>query len=273
VLERSVDVAGVQVSLREASDDGEPPAILYVHGVPTSSWDWLPFLERTGGIAPDLPGFGRSAKPGHFDYSIAGYDRFLEAFAAAVGLHRLSLVLHDWGAVALAFAQRFPERIERLVLLGCLPLLPGFRWHRMARMWRRPLLGELSMGFSTKAGFRRLSRELTATPGPLPDEFVDAVWRHFDHGTQRAVLKLHRSAPEWLLARAGERLGELRCPALILWPAEDPCGDARFGRAYADALGGEARLELVENAGHWPWLDRTDLVERTAEFLRSASVG
>ena len=40
----------------------ESAPVLYVHGVPTSSDDWLPFLDRTGGLAPDLLGFGRSAK-------------------------------------------------------------------------------------------------------------------------------------------------------------------------------------------------------------------
>jgi pimeloyl-ACP methyl ester carboxylesterase len=245
---------------------GDAPA-LYVHGVPTASWDWLPFLERTGGIAPDLPGFGRSAKPADFDYSIPGYDRFLESFVGALGLERFSLVIHDWGSVGLAFAQRQPERIERLVVCGgCVPLVPGYRWHRIARIWRRPLLGELFMGFTTRFGFRQLSRESNLTPGPLPNEFIDRVWEHFDHGTQRAILKLYRSSPEEVLERAGERLGELRCPALVLWPTADPYLPAEFGRAYADALGGEVTLEMVE-AGHWAWLDRPEVVERTAEFI------
>jgi pimeloyl-ACP methyl ester carboxylesterase len=237
--------------------------------VPTGSWEWTAFLERTGGVAPDLPGFGRSDKPAHFPYSIEGYDRFLEAFSASLGLERFSLVVHDWGGAALAFAQRFPDRIERLVVFSCVPLLPGYRWHRIARIWRTPLLGELFMGFSTRWGFKYLSREANVSPGPLPDEFIDAFWPHFDHGTQRAILKLYRSAPEEALARAGRRLGELRCPALILWSTKDPYIPAEFGQAYAEALGDEARLEMVE-AGHWPWLDRPELIERSAAFLAAS---
>jgi pimeloyl-ACP methyl ester carboxylesterase len=263
VVERRAEVGGIEVHWRESS---ERRPVLYVHGVPTASWDWLPFLERSGGVAPDLPGFGESAKPGDFDYSIAGYDRFLEAFADAAGLDRFSLVLHDWGAVGLALAQRFPERVERLVMFGSVPFLPGYRWHRIARIWRTPLLGELFMGFGSKWAFRRFSAEASSTPGPLPDSFVDRVWKDFDHGTQRAILKLYRSAPEEVLARAGEGLGGLRCPALVLWPTEDPYFPAKFGQAYAGALGGEAELELVE-AGHWSWLDRPELVERAAAFL------
>jgi haloalkane dehalogenase len=113
VAERREAVAGMVIRWREASTDGRPP-VLYLHGVPDSSWLWLPFLGRTGGIAPDLPGFGQSAKPAYFDYSLDGYARFLEEFTAAAGLERVSLVLHDWGGVGLAFAQRFPERIVAL---------------------------------------------------------------------------------------------------------------------------------------------------------------
>src|SRR5918997_2534070 len=140
ITERTVEVAGLEVHVRQAGD----APILYLHGVPTHSRDWVPFLERFGGIAPDLPGFGRSSKPADFDYSIGGYERFVEGFAAAVGLDRLSLVLHDWGGVGLAFAQRFPERIERLVLFPIVPFLPDYRWHRVARAWRTPALGELT---------------------------------------------------------------------------------------------------------------------------------
>jgi pimeloyl-ACP methyl ester carboxylesterase len=164
--------------------------------------------------------------------------------------------MHDWGSVGLAFAQRFPERIERIVLLGAVPLVPGYRWHRVARAWRTPIVGELTMGFTTRFGFRR----------SLPRELADRAYDDFDHGTQRAILKLYRSAPAELLARRGERLGELRCPALLLWPTDDPYIGAEFGQAYADALGGEVELELVQ-AGHWPWLDRPELVDRVARFL------
>jgi pimeloyl-ACP methyl ester carboxylesterase len=265
IVERQAEVAGLEVRWREAPADGAPP-ILYLHGVPNDGSLWDPFLERRGGVAPDLPGFGRSAKPADFDYSIAGYDRFLEAFTAATGLERFSLVVHDWGAVGLALAQRFPERLEKLVAFACVPLLPGYRWHRIARVWRRPLAGELMMGFTFKWGLRQLSKESNTTTGPLPDELIDRVWEHFDHGTQRAILKLYRSSPEELLARAGQRLGQVRCPALVLWSEKDPYIPAEFGPAYADALGGDVALEMVD-AGHWPWLDRPELVERVARFL------
>jgi pimeloyl-ACP methyl ester carboxylesterase len=263
IVERVDDVAGISTHWRRAGD----APVLYVHGVPTASWDWLEYLERIGGVAPDLPGFGSSAKPADFDYSIDGYVRWLEAFVDAAGLERFALVVHDWGGWALVFAQRHPERIERLVLHTCLPLLPGYRWHWIARIWRTPVLGELSMATASKPAFRLISRQSNATPGPLPDAQIDRFWADFDRATRRAILKLYRSAPPDALARAGARLGELRCPALILWPTQDPYAKAEFGRRYADALGGPVQLEIVERAGHWTWLDRPDVVDKAAAFL------
>jgi pimeloyl-ACP methyl ester carboxylesterase len=254
IAERSVQVAGLDIHYRHAGD----APILYVHGVPTHSYDWIPFLERAGGIAPDLPGFGRSAKPADFDYSIEGYGRFLEAFTDELGLERFTLVVHDWGSVGLELAQRFPERIERLLMFSIVPFVPGFRWHRVARGWRTPLFGELLMGFTTRWAMRR----------ELPSELADAAWDYFDHGTQRAILKLYRSAPAESLAQAGERLGEIRAPALVVWGAEDPYLPARFAHAYGEALGGETDVEVVEGAKHWPWIDKPELVERVCAFLR-----
>jgi pimeloyl-ACP methyl ester carboxylesterase len=251
VAEETVEVAGLPVHLRRAGD----APVLYLHGVPTHSVDWLPFLERYGGIAPDLPGYGRSARPADFDYSIRGYDRFLEAFVDELELDRFALVLHDWGAVGLALAQRFPERIERIVMFPIVPFVPGYRWHRLARGWRTPLLGELLMGFATRAAFRR----------GLPPAIADAAWERFDHGTQRAILRLYRSAPPDVLAAAGGRLGEIRAPALIIWSTDDPYLPAKFAEPHAMALGGEATVELVPG-GHWPWLERPELVERAGDF-------
>src|SRR6266540_764274 len=168
------DTLGDQPLFWRSADGGEPP-VLYVHGVPTSSDDWVPFLERTGGLAPDLPGFGRSGKRGDLDFTMAGYDRFVEAFLEHAEVSRVRLVVHDWGAVGLLWAQRFPECVERLVVVNSVPLLPGYRWHRLARAWRTPLVGEVAIGLSTKWVARRSG---------VPAAVVEEAWPHFDQGTQ-----------------------------------------------------------------------------------------
>jgi pimeloyl-ACP methyl ester carboxylesterase len=246
-------------------DPAVAPA-LYLHGVPTSSDDWLPFLERGGGIAVDLPGFGRSGKPGYLRYTIEEYAGFLERFLDHLGVERVRMLVHDWGAVGLAFAQAHPERIERLVVTNAVPFLPGYRWHRTARIWRTPVLGELAMGATTRLVLKLLTRESNATPGPLPDEWIDSVLTHFDQGTQRAILRLYRSSPPEVLARAGGRLAQLTMPTLVIWGTRDPYIPERFAGEYARALPSSELVELAD-AGHWWWLDRPDTIERIIGFL------
>ena len=265
--ERRAEIGGIEVFWREApaADGGAP--VVYVHGVPTNSDDWLPFLEKTGGLAVDLPGFGRSAKPADFPYSIAGYAGFLDGWLAEAGVDRYRLVVHDWGAVGLALAQLAPERVERLVVINAVPFLPGYRWHRVARVWRTPLAGEMFMGFTFRWNLRRGLRD--GVPNrTVPDEFIDSFWPHFDHGTQRAILKLYRSAPPDVLAAAGARLGEITAPALVVWGMPEPYLPEKFADAYADSLGGPARVEKLEGARHWPWVGRPATVDLITEFLR-----
>jgi pimeloyl-ACP methyl ester carboxylesterase len=273
VAEHIGELDGQPVFWRSAgwagADSGAEVPVLYVHGVPTSSEDWEPFLERTGGLAPDLLGFGRSGKGGQNDYSLEGIARFVERFVDdVVGVDRVRLVVHDWGAAALAFAQRHPERVERLVLVNAVPLLPGYRWHRVARLWRTRFVGEIAMGLTLRPTMERALRPAFAS-GQVPDGFVEAVMRHFDQGTQRAILRLYRSAPEALLAASGRDLSSLGMPALVVWGARDPYISPRFGDRYAEELS-NAQVVCVEDAGHWPWLDRPDLIDRIATFLEES---
>jgi pimeloyl-ACP methyl ester carboxylesterase len=261
------EIDGLPVFWRSARAPAGGAAVpLYLHGVPSNSDEWLELLRRTGGLTPDLPGFGRSGKPGFLRYTIDEYDRFIERFLAEAGVERVSLVMHDWGAVGLAFAQRLPERVERLAIINAVPFLPGYRWHRTARIWRTPGLGELAMGASNRFTLRLASRASNTTPGPMPEAWLDSVIDHCDQGTQRAILRLYRSSPSNVLAAAGERLGTLEMPALVVWGMKDPYIPGRFARGYAQAL---PHAELVElpDAGHWPWLDRPEVLDRLVDFL------
>jgi pimeloyl-ACP methyl ester carboxylesterase len=243
------------------SDDGRPP-VLYVHGLATSSDLWTPFLERTGGVAVDLPGFGRSTKRGDLDVSVAGYGRFLESFARHAGIGELRLVVHGWGAVALPWAAARADPVTRLAVIAGLPLFAGFAWPAPLAALRRRGLGEVAMGLAGGPVVRWASRRANATPGPLPRAFLDAQLAHFDQGTQRAVLRIVRAAEP---ADAG--LSALRAPALVAWGARDPYVPADLGARYAAALGGPVDELRAENAGHFPWLDDFKLVETVSDFL------
>ena len=261
-------VDGVAVFFRRLP--GEGPPVVLVHGVPTHSEDWMPVLGRMRGpaIALDLPGFGRSDRPpaSAFDYSMHGYARFVDRFLGRMEIEEHSLVAHDWGSLALIGAQRQPARLRRLAIVNALPLLPGYRWHRTARVWRTPLLGELSARLWSRRALDLGLRESRGDWSRHDPAFVELIWEHLDQGTLDAVLRLYRSAPEPELAAAGARLGELSSPALVVWGLRDRYLPARFGRAWADALPNSELLELPAS-GHWPWRDDPASIEPLVRFL------
>jgi pimeloyl-ACP methyl ester carboxylesterase len=268
VDEHTTEVAGAPLFYRSAEWTGVPA--LYLHGIPTSSDDWTAFLEQTGGLAPDLPGFGRSSKAGNLDYTIDGHADFVERFLAELGVERVRLVAHDWGAGGgLVFAQRHPDRVERLVLCNALPLLEGFRWHRLGRTLRRPLLGELLMGSTTRWLLARALRGGSARAGAWTEAQINAVWEQFDQGTQRAILRLHRSADEQRLAAAGAELESIESRALVIWGERDPWLEPGYADAYGARLP-RAEVQRITEAGHWPWLDNPRVVERITSFLQTA---
>ena len=268
ITERTIELDGIEVFVREVAGEGAPS--VFVHGNPTSSTDWIPFLERSEGpaIAFDLPGFGRSSRPERFrfDHTLPAYANFVEKLLEDLVPNRYRLVVHDWGGLALITAQRHPQRIERLVIMDAVPLLADYRWHWVARIWRRRGIGEAFNAINSKRSMALAMRQARSGYRPMPPGFIDDVWEHWDAGMRRAILALYRSADPHVLAAYGSRLGELRCPALVLWGVDDPYIPARFGQAYAEALP-NGTYEGLDGAGHWPWIDRPELIERVVSFL------
>ena len=150
--------------------------------------------------------------------------------------------------------------------MNAVVLLPGYRWHRTARVWRTRGLGELSNRIWSRRLLDLGLRESRGDWSRHDPAFVDMVWEHLDHGTFDAILRLYRSADPDRLAAAGERLGAIRAPALVVWGGRDRYLPARFGPAYAERLPNSELLELPE-AGHWPWIDAPEVVDRVIRFL------
>ncbi len=267
VEELDLAVDGIRVFVRRVPGEGTP--VVYCHGNPTHGEDWLPFLERGGpAIAIDMPGWGRSDRPdpARFDYSMYGLSAFLEKCLDQLGVGRRKLVAHDWGCLALIGAQPRPELVEKLVVINAVPLLPGYRWHWVAQIWRRRGLGEFANATATKASMGLVMRQLSGDRRPMPAEFIEMIWSHMDHGTNQATLALYRHADPDRLALAGKDLKRLACPALVLWGANDPFLQPRFAEAYANALPGST-LQLVPAAGHWPWIDDSRVIDDVLTFL------
>jgi pimeloyl-ACP methyl ester carboxylesterase len=267
IEEGELRVGGVGVSYRRVAGEGTP--VVYCHGNPTHGEDWLPVMERGGpSVAIDMPGWGRSDRPdpAHFDYSMYGPSAFLEKCLEGLGVTWRKLVVHDWGSLALIGAQRCPDLVEKLVVINAVPLLPGYRWHWVAQIWRRRGLGDLANATSTKSSMALIMRQLSGDGRPMPPWFIETIWRHLDHGTNQATLALYRHADPDRLVQAGKDLNRLTCPSLVLWGANDPFLQPRFAEAYAQAIP-NADLKLIKEAGHWPWIDDARVIDDVLDFL------
>lgn len=267
IEEGELRVDGVRVFYRRVAGEGTP--VVYCHGNPTHGEDWVPFMERgAAAIAIDMPGWGRSEHPdaSDFDYSMYGLSAFLEKCLEELGVSRRKLVVHDWGSLALIGAQRRPELIEKLVVINAIPLLPGYRWHWVAQIWRRRGLGELANATTTKSSMGLVMRQLSGDGRPMPQWFIEMIWRHMDQGTNDATLALYRHADPDRLAQAGKDLGRLTCPSLVLWGANDPFLKPSLGEAYTRALP-RSTLQVVPAAGHWPWIDDARVIDEVQSFV------
>ncbi|HET6998607.1 MAG TPA: alpha/beta hydrolase [Solirubrobacterales bacterium] len=267
IEEGELRIDGVRVFYRRVAGEGTPT--VYCHGNPSHGEDWLPFLERGGAaLAIDMPGWGRSDRPdpARFDYSMYGLSAFLERCLDELGIEQRKLVVHDWGSLALIGAQRRPDLVEKLVVINAVPLLPGYRWHWVAQIWRRRPLGELANATTTRFSMGLLMRQARSDRSPMPPEFIDTVWDHWDKGTSAAILGLYRHADPDRLAVAGQDLGRLACPALVVWGDGDIYLPTSFGAAYAHVFP-DSELEIVPGAGHWPWIDDPSLIDRILRFV------
>ncbi len=273
IIEERIDIDGVGVHVRRRDGEGAP--VVFSHGNPTDSADWTPFLELLSrpAIAFDHPGWGQSAAPSakRFDYSMQGLGRFFARTLDVLGVEEHALVVHDWGVLALLDAFARPGRLDKLVVINAVPLLPGYRWHWLARLWRTPGIGPLVNATVSKPALRLLSRQASGD-GRFPDWFVDRIYDGWRGAKSAAVLELYRSADPPALAAAGCGLGRIECPSLVVWGEHDPYIPPRFAAVYADRLANADLLRLPD-AGHWPWVDRPDLLDTVCGFLDHPATG
>jgi pimeloyl-ACP methyl ester carboxylesterase len=253
-------IDGVETLVRQAGPPHASEAVVFVHGNPGSSEDFDELVPYVGDfarvVAPDMPGFGKSARAAAFPYTVDGFARHLDSILRHVGVDRVHLVLHDFGGPwGLAWAATHAECVRSLVLIN-IGVLPGYRYHKYAQLWRRPLLGELSIFMTTRALFKAaLNRD---NPKPLPDRVLDRMFDQWDRGTRRAVLSLYRatSAAAVSSVRQGEMLAPRALPALVVWGAGDPNIPVRYADAQAKYF--NADIHTIDGAGHWPMIDEPD---------------
>ena len=247
-----VSVGGVRSPVLAAGPPDGAEAVVFVHGNPGPADDWRGLLSRAGelgrAVAPDMPGYGQAGKPRNFRYSVDGYADYLGALLDQLGITRAHIVAHDFGGPwALAWAASHPSALASVTLVNS-GVAIGYRWHRYARIWRTPVLGEVFMATASRPGFRLL---LGRENPLLTREQIDRIYDAFGSWpTKRAVLKLYRATPAAMLGAPAAALRALDRPALVIWGTQDAYLPREQAGQQRQAFP-SAQVELLEGHGHW----------------------
>lgn len=271
---RMFGVDGVQSFVRE---EGEGPAVLCLHGVPTSSFLYRKVLRELAGrgvhaIAFDFPGLGLAERPEDFDYSWTGLGRFTISAVDALGLDRFHLVVHDIGGpVGFELAAARSERIESLTILNTLVDVADFKKPWPMRPFERSVVGEVWLKAMTRPGLRLMMRlvgvaDMTAVSKAEFAAYLDLL-RKDDGG--RAFLKIMRSFETTPAKQEMYRstLREAPYPAQVIWGDRDPALTVdTFGEAARRAVGVGTIHQLP--AKHFLQEDQAEpLAELIASFV------
>jgi pimeloyl-ACP methyl ester carboxylesterase len=269
----SVTVEGIRSPVIEAGTEGASEAVVFVHGNPGSRTDWQELVEAVGplarAVAMDMPGFGQADKPRDYSYQVSSYAEFLQGALEELGIRRVHLVVHDFGGpFGLLWGLQHPEQWASLTLID-VGILPGYRWHSMARRWRTPLLGELVQAWIPRWAWRRTMQR--SNPKGLPEDFVEKMYDDYDRATRRAVLALYRATPDPAQAAStlGPELAKLKVPTLVLWGARDQFAGAEYAERQREFFDVKD-VVVLPDSGHWPFKDDPAAVERPLlAFLRA----
>jgi len=143
---RTADVDGLTVFYREAGPR-DAPTLLLLHGFPSASHmfrELIPLLaDRFHIVAPDLPGFGKSAMPprDEFDYTFEHIAAVISRLTEVLGLGRFALYVFDYGApVGFRVAARYPERVTAIVSQNGNAYEEGLSdaWNPVQAYWKEP---------------------------------------------------------------------------------------------------------------------------------------
>jgi len=274
---RFITVRGVRLHVAEAGR-GDP--VLLLHSFPQHWYAWRHVVPLLAGqyrlICPDWRGFGWS------EASRDGYDtqaRVADLFALmdALGLRRVRLLGHDWGAnAALGAALEAPERVSHLLAVNAAHpwlrqrrLLPQLWRFWFTAFWEYPRIGRLVLRHwpgLTRFLLRSGAAEPAAWPPGDVEEFVAASR---EPGSARAGEALHwqfvrHDIPAILLRRY--RSARLTVPTVLLAGAEDWMLPPRL-LAGAERHADDLELRVVPGAGHFLPAERPAVVAQVAREL------
>jgi pimeloyl-ACP methyl ester carboxylesterase len=241
-------------------DEGSGPPIVLLHAFPLDGSMWTLQRERWRSrwrvIVPDLRGFGTSPATSGEPLSMADYARDVERLLDALSLETVCLCgLSMGGYVALAFAERFPERLAGLVLANTRAGADGEE-SRAARTALAARVERQGTGALVEALLDKLL-------GPqAPQEAIDRVRATIEAQDARGAI----SAITGMRERRDRTalLPAIRVPTLVIASAEDRLVPAAESRALVEAIPGANLIEIA-GAGHLSNLEQPELFAIAAE--------
>ncbi len=227
-LESTWTIAGGYRLFARVSDEAAPgwrPPIVLVHGLSVSSRYMIPTAEHLAPYyrvyAPDLPGFGRSAKPAHV-LNIGELADALVAYMDVVGLEAVPMVANSLGCqIVVDLALRYPGRVTHAFLLG--PTMDRYARSVPQQAWRL---------------LRDSLRE------PFPQQLI-VLSDYLRAGPRRSLCTLRYG----LADRIEEKLPRVRVPVVVARGARDPIVSERWAEELTSLLS-TARLVVFPGAAH-----------------------
>lgn len=274
----TIELLGQSIFVVDSSDGDENlrslPAILMIHGFPTSSWDWQPMWralsEHYRLISLDMLGFGFSDKPENFRYSIHGQADFIEALLNAKRVEKVHVLAHDYGdTVAQELLARQLENKGVSQWLSCCFLNGGLfpETHR-ALTTQKLLLSPLGKWINRLTGYKKFCRSFSSVFGPdtkpSEDELQQFWWvinqnngKHVFHNLITYMRDRIQHRERWVGALQASSL-----PLALINGTLDPVSGGHMVRRYQELncrLDYLAELPLI---GHYPQVEAPNEVAR-----------
>ena len=273
---RFVDVRGLRVHYQEAGPSDAEPIVL-IHGFASSTLMWSRvFLKLADAgfrvIAPDLIGFGYSDKPGRGEYTIEMQARMIMGLMDRLGIEQATIAGSSYGgAVAATCALDYPDRVEKLVLVGAVNNNKPLKYS-VLRVFGSPLIGDvvapLLIG-SRRLLRRRMKRVYDRHSWVLDEKRVEARHRPLrTRATHRAII---RTVRRWNAERVSLDAHLIKQPTLLLWGDTDQDVPLDDGRRLEQLIEG-SRLIVFPDCGHLPHEEYPDaFTEVIATFCADQS--
>jgi len=245
--QRDVRVDGLRLrTLDEGPRDAEVVVVLPGHTARIEDYDSLvPFLaERRRVLLPDLPGKGYSSKPDR-PYSFAFYTDVLADYLDALGVERVHLAGGSLGAnLALRFAHRHPERVERIAAWA-----PGSAWP--ARPWLAAVIRTLGSYPLFWPAIRVQSTYLYSEDNPDRERLLAEKFAYYEEVMGPGFVRMYFDmAADSVGSSLFEIAPEIPHPVLLLRGSLDDGANMAEGIRKLEALLPRARLETIPGARH-----------------------